>query len=354
MEAFITGLGNISPQNTLDNTKFLEEIVDYPSAFLKSIDPNYKDFVGPILIRRMSHIIKMGVAAGMTALKDAQVEQPDAIITGTGLGCIEDTENFLGAIIENNERLLTPTPFIQSTHNTISAQIALLLKCNNYNSTYVHRGFSFETALLDAMLQIDEGTCNSVLVGGVDEITQNTFKITERLGLWKKGAISTINLLNYKTKGSITGEGASFFVLSDKNNGNAYAKIKGLKTFYKPENNAAIQENIENFLEANSLNANDIDLVVLGYNGDIRFDGAYDYVKETIFSKSNISYFKNLCGEYHTAGAFALWVAAKAIKNQEIPKAISIRKTDKSEIKNVLIYNHYLNINHSLTLLSKC
>jgi 3-oxoacyl-(acyl-carrier-protein) synthase len=174
------------------------------------------------------------------------------------------------------------------------------------------------------------------------------------LGLWKKGPISTLNLLDYKTKGSIAGEGASFFVLSDKNNGNAYAKIKGLKTFYKPENNAAIQENIENFLAANSLNADDIDSVVFGYNGDIRFDGAYDFIKENIFSKSNISYFKNLCGEYHTAGAFALWVAAKATKNQEIPKAISIRKTDKSEIKNVLIYNHYLNINHSLTLLSKC
>ena len=52
---------------------------------------------------------------------------PDAIITGTGLGCLEDTEKFLTAMVTNKEEFLTPTSFIQSTHNTVSAQIALLL-----------------------------------------------------------------------------------------------------------------------------------------------------------------------------------------------------------------------------------
>ncbi|PIX32882.1 MAG: beta-ketoacyl synthase, partial [Bacteroidetes bacterium CG_4_8_14_3_um_filter_31_14] len=42
------------------------------------------------------------------------------------------------------------------THNTISSQIALILKCHGYNSTYAGRGACFETALLDAKILINE------------------------------------------------------------------------------------------------------------------------------------------------------------------------------------------------------
>ena len=103
----------------------------------------------------MSRIIKMGVRR-MECLKEAGVENPGAIITGTAYGCLADTESFLTKMVENKEELLTPTAFIQSTHNTVGAQIALMLKCHNYNNTFVHRGFSFENALLDAII-IDTG-----------------------------------------------------------------------------------------------------------------------------------------------------------------------------------------------------
>lgn len=63
--------------------------------------------------------------ASALAMKDANVESVDAIITGTGLGCIEDSEKFLKSILDNKEEFLTPTSFIQSTHNTVGAQIAL-------------------------------------------------------------------------------------------------------------------------------------------------------------------------------------------------------------------------------------
>ncbi|NJK84751.1 MAG: beta-ketoacyl synthase chain length factor [Bacteroidales bacterium] len=106
--------------------------------------------------RRMSRIVKMGICSALKCLKESGVEVPDAIITGTGFGCIEDTEKFLGSIIQNEEKMLNPTPFIQSTHNTVGAAIALKIKCNNYNNTYVHRGFSFEHALLDGLMLLNE------------------------------------------------------------------------------------------------------------------------------------------------------------------------------------------------------
>src|SRR4051812_39866005 len=163
MEAYIKGTGIISPQKTFDTTDFLSEIVEHNSNSYKAIEPSYKDFLNPIMARRMARIIKMSIAASAVCFKDASVEMPDAIMTGTALGCLEDTEKFLWSIIVDEEQFLTPTSFIQSTHNTVSAQIALQLKCMNYNFTYVHKGFSFESAVLDALMTLAEGEAKNIL-----------------------------------------------------------------------------------------------------------------------------------------------------------------------------------------------
>lgn len=164
----------------------------------------------------MSRIIRMGVAAATECLQEAGISQPDAIITGTAYGCLEDTGVFLTRMVEFNEELLTPTAFIQSTHNTIGAQIGLMLQCNNYNNAFVHRGFSFESALLDARMLLNEKAAFNVLVGAVDEITNISHNILNRLGLYKQEQVNNLNLYESGTKGTIAGEGASFFLLSSE------------------------------------------------------------------------------------------------------------------------------------------
>ena len=232
---YITGLGNISPQKTWDNNHFTDDFMVVETNYLSCQDPNYKEYITGDMVRRMSRIIKMGVAAGKICLADAGCTMPDAIITGTGLGCIEDTEKFLTNMIINNEEFLTPTSFIQSTHNTVSAQIALILKCHNYNFTFVHRGFSFQSALLDSFIRINSGESGMVLLGGIDEMTPNTFKILQRLGHYKMKPVKNMNLLKDHSRGTIAGEGAAFFLLSAKPSPKNYAKIEALDTFYKPE-----------------------------------------------------------------------------------------------------------------------
>ena len=129
MGAFINGIGNISPQSTFGNNDLLSSIKSYSDNRLTAIEPDYSEWIDPKLLRRMSRIIKMGVASAMCTLKEASIEKPDAIITGTAYGCLEDTGIFLSKMITNKEQALNPTPFIQSTHNTIGSQIALLLQC---------------------------------------------------------------------------------------------------------------------------------------------------------------------------------------------------------------------------------
>lgn len=262
---------------------------------------------------------------------------PDAIVTGTGLGCIEDTEKFLSNMIRNNEEFLTPTSFIQSTHNTVSAQIALLLKCHNYNFTYVHRGFSFESALLDAFLQINSGNAGNVLLGGMDEMTKDIFNIMKRMGFWRNGVSA--------------GEGSAFFLLSGTKGQKDYGKIRGLDMFYRPGINE-IPSRIENFLNRYGKSISDIDLLITGKNGNPAEDSAYHQAID-MFPGIPVAGFKHLSGEYHTAGAFGLWLAAKIMQSQTIPAAVKQNDLQEKSFRNILLYNHYKNINHSLILLSR-
>ncbi len=354
MTIYIRATGNISPQNTFGHPPLLTEAVEYSGNRLACIEPDYKTFIDVKLIRRMSRIIRMGVAAAIECLQEAGVKAPDAIVTGTAYGCLEDTGSFLTKMVEFNEELLTPTAFIQSTHNTIGAQIGLMLQCNNYNNAFVHRGFSFESALLDGMMLLEEKDARNVLVGAIDEITNISHTILNRIGLYKNDPVSNMEIFKTSSKGTIAGEGAAFFLLTNESSNNDYAKLDGLKTFYKPKNKNDIDKQILSFLDTHSVTMEDIDLVITGKNGDIRSDKIFDQLLESTFNKNCIVNYKNLCGEYPTASAFALWLGANIVKTGNIPGALEYSGLKKERIKKVLIYNHYQQIHHSLFLISAC
>lgn len=353
MKTYIRATANISPQKTFGHSAFLTEPVQQIGDRLTCIEPDYKGIIDAKLIRRMSRIIKMGVASAMECLQESGVAVPDAIVTGTAYGCLEDTGAFLTKMVSYNEELLTPTAFIQSTHNTIGAQIALMLQCRNYNNTFVHRGFSFESALLDGMLLLLDNEANNVLVGGVDEITNISHAILARMGLYKRKPISNVDLFTVNSKGTIAGEGAAFFLLTNKPTANDYAVLNGIATFYKPKNIDEVTQHISAFLSSQSIDVNDIDLIITGKNGDATNDAVYTQLQHSIFNNSTLVNYKHLCGEYPTASAFALWVAAKIIQTATVPDIIGTG-IDNKKIKNILVYNHYQNIHHSLLLISAC
>ena len=354
MKIYIRATGNVSPQNTFGHPALLTKPVEHVGNRLNCIEPDYKTFIDVKLIRRMSRIIKMGVAAAMECLQEAGLAVPDAIVTGTAYGCLDDTGIFLTKMVEQQEELLAPTAFIQSTHNTVGAQIALMLRCNGYNNVFVHRGFSFESALLDAMLLLKEREANNVLVGGVDETTNASHAILSRFGLYKRQPVSNLHLFTETSKGTIAGEGAAFFLLANEASQNDYAQIVALTTFYKPANITETTEQISAFLTTQSIPPADIDLIITGRNGDVKGDEVYSDLEQSIFNNIATVNYKHLCGEYPTSIAFALWMAANIIKSGKVPDALGYRNNKEREIKKILIYNHSQNIHHSLLLISAC
>lgn len=202
------------------------------------------------MLRRMSRMVRMGVAAGMLCLDGIPNDAIGAIVTATCLGGLEDTEKFLAEISERNEAGLNPTPFMRSVFNTVGAQIALLKGIKVYNVTYVHRTASFENALSDALMLISEGRRN-VLAGAFDEMTPSSVTVKERLGLYRHGRHP--------------GEGASFFLLSDRSSdclsARPLALLYGVDVFRGSMSEEETRVHMSGFIASHGVPESDVEII---------------------------------------------------------------------------------------------
>ena len=135
---YINGIGIISPQKTFDNGEFLPDVLPYHQNMMNCVLPDFKDYINPIQLRRLSRMLRVGLSSAVICLRDSGNISPDGIITATGHGFLNDTAKFLTEIYEFEEKQLTPTYFMQSTYNALAGLVALTLKCKGYYNTYVN------------------------------------------------------------------------------------------------------------------------------------------------------------------------------------------------------------------------
>lgn len=323
---YITGYGNISPQLTHDRTSFFENPVSFPGNRLFCVEPDYKQFIGPVQIRRMGRIVKMGISSAKLALEEAGIENPDAIIVGTGLGCLDDTQKFLRIMLDDAEQTAAPTHFISSTHNSVAGAIALQLKCLGYNYTYVHRGFSFMSCLLDAKLQMELYGTNHVLVGGIDEMTESKYRHNALINKWNTRTPDTLSAPDYPSEGTLSGEGSTFFVLSARKPEKMAVRIGAFSQCYSnsPSETAL---SFSSFLKENNLMKEPF-LLLTGRTGDLSQDAFYDEVEKAAESRACKASYKHLCGAYYTSDAFGLWTAAHILIHRKVPGILRYRGTE--------------------------
>lgn len=348
---YINSASCISAQDTLKDNFFQDLVLKNTAQILKAIEPNYKEFIPPAMSRRMSKTVKMSSVASHNALKEAGIDQPDAIVVGTGMGCSQDSEKFLKNVIDNHEEFLTPTFFIQSTHNTVAGQIALGLQCHAYNFTYVNTSSSLEFSFLDAQLQINDGEAENVLVGAADEQTDRTMELYCLNNTIKKEENLPADYLHSETDGVIWGEAAAFFVLGKDKTENSYAKLTDIQIINKLDIEET-QSFVTDFLAKNNLTNENIDAVILGFSGDAKSDVYYNKAMD-LFQNSALLYYKHLSGEFNTASGFSIFMACHILKEQQIPEIMMINSEKKTEIKNILLYNHLAGSDHSLVLLER-
>ena len=349
---YIQGVGAISPQPTFDAGSFIDEPVRYHEAMLRSVLPDFKQYIHPVQLRRMSRILRIGMSAARICMNDAGLDMPDGIITATGYGCADDTIGFLEEILVNKEQHLTPTHFTQSTYNALSGAIALSLKCKNYNTTYVHRAFSFETGIIDAMMQIADDQSKRFLLGGFDETDIHNYTITQRVGYYKAQPVHNFELYDSDTIGTIQGEGAAFITLGAQRTDHTYCAINGVKTMIGISSAGELQAAVSKFLSDNGIEIKDIDLLLSGRSGCIRSDVMIKQVESEVFRDIPVAFYKHLTGDYNASSSFATWLIARILKLQRVPGALLPTRILAPRIRRVLYLNQYMGSEYSLMLFS--
>ena len=343
---YVLSAKQISIQQPL-NEDWMENPVVYDKPYIRSIDPSFKDYVTPIEARRMGKILKRALATSKEALKAACFESVDAIITGTGYGCVENTEFFLNALCKEGEQLLKPTFFMQSTHNTISSLVAIQTKNHGYNVTYAHKGISFESALQDAWLQFRLGKIDSALVGGHDEMTETFYHIL------KKGCV-------IGNDDEICGETAVSVVLASdcqcekrsNQETKPLCKLIGFNMLHQPSMNELMKA-LSEMMQDSGKALSDIDFILTGISGNHKNDKAYLEETKMLFGNKPLLKYKHLFGESFTVSGIGFYVAAQCLAHQCVPEALFVNLLEKtsSQPHCILIYNRSDGENIALTLL---
>jgi len=345
MAIYIQSAKQISVQKPLSDEWF-DNPIYYDEKYVPTINPDFTPYFSPLNARRMCALVKRALVLSRLTLKEAAVEMPDAIISGTGLGSADNIEKFLHSITENDEKFLQPTCFMQSSHNIISSTIAIEMKCNGYNCTYMHRGSSFENALLDAFMQFELGRAQNVLTGGFDELTNDYYKFFDKIGIWNFESGDT------PKKRCFASEVAVSMLLSKTRNEHTICEISDIKLLHKPTDKQ-LQEALNTLLAKAGCKISDIDAVITGLNTHTENDTIYRNVANHFFNDIPILQYKHLFGESLSSSAIGVYVAATCLRKGYIPAILS---TDKdmniNNVKRILVYNHYRNKSNSFILLS--
>ena len=220
LEKRIEGRCDITPEMlTVEKNKQLMTL-----ACFKADTSRLIEFISPKKLRRIDHISRMALLCAGLAIADAKLSPKEleeiGIILATGYGALDTGFSFLSSFLAKGDQLSKPTLFSNSVHNAAAAYISISFGIKGPSLSVSQFDLSFSSALLTAMLWIQEGRVKSVLVGGVDEYC-------DVLGY------ATANLYAAKnTHPPTLGEGGCFFVLSKSTcNETGYARLAKVDIF---------------------------------------------------------------------------------------------------------------------------
>lgn len=328
---YLTSATQISIQEGLSEA-WLDTPIIYSEPYVRSLDIDFKQWISPAESRRMGKLLKRALSSSLSAMQQSGVEHPDAIITGTGLGCIENTEILLTHLCEEGEENCKPTPFMQSTHNTISSLVSINTHSHGYNATYAHKEASFDCALEDAWLQMQLGRIRTALVGGQDEMTPKYFGL-----LCKTGYLGNSE--------QVAGEAAVSVMLNAEPVPDALCRMTYFKRCYRP---AAAT------LEAIAAEIGRVDAVMTSISG--KNSAAEAQLREAVrlFPSTPLLQFKNIFGESYTAYGLGIYATAHVLHRQHLPEAMLIPDYgNPASLQRILVLNQIGGKDYTFTVLER-
>lgn len=339
---YIEAAHQVSIQQPLTEA-WMTEPIRYDEPFVRAVNPTFRDFIPANEVRRMGNIMKRALVTMLRLVADTGVEHPDAIITGTSLGCLDYTERFLDDLTQNGEQMLSPTWFMQSTHNTVGSALAIYTKTHGYNVTYSHGELSFDAGLLDAWMQMQLGRISTAVVGGHDEMIASYYELLKRTGyvgvkgMVPCGEVAMSMLLNTEKK-------------ADSLCGLAAVTISSFISMNQ------MRQQVEKMLSNAGMTYGDLSAVMTGVNGNPQNDCHYDAMVRSLFPDKPLLHYKHLFGENFTASALGVYAAAHCLHQRVLPTSLYADDTPcrQDSPESILLINQRGGKEYSLILLTAC
>lgn len=322
-KVYIQAAEQISIQTPLSE-EWMEQPIVYHEPFVKAVNPAFREYIAPNEARRMGNIMKRAIVTSLKVLKETGINHPDAIITGTSIGSLNYTEKFLDDLVENGEESLSPTYFMQTTHNTVSSTISIFTATHSYNTTYSHGGISFELALKDAWMQLNLGQISNALVGGHDEMVESYYEL-----LRKTGYVGVEGMVP-------CGECAMSMMLNTKASTDNLCELAGVSIF-RMKSVQNIRKQLEALVEKANIKVETIQMVMTGVNGNPENDRLYQPVLDELFPQAEHLQYKQLFGENYTVSALGLYAAAHLMKKQGTPVMLFVNCTTNGDCALILL-----------------
>ena len=322
-KVYIQAAEQISIQNPLSE-EWMEQPIVYHEPFVKAVNPAFREYIAPNEARRMGNIMKRAIVTSLKVLKETGINYPDAIITGTSIGSLNYTEKFLDDLVENGEESLSPTYFMQTTHNTVSSTISIYTATHSYNTTYSHGGISFELALKDAWMQFNLGQISNALVGGHDEMVESYYEL-----LRKTGYVGVEGMVPCS-------ECAMSMMLNTKASTDNLCELAGVSVF-RTKSVQNIRKQLEALVENANIKVETIQTVMTGVNGNPENDRLYQPMLDELFPQAEHLQYKQLFGENYTVSALGLYAAAHLMKKQGTPVMLFVNCTTNGDCALILL-----------------
>lgn len=304
----------------------IESAFNFQEQVVNNYDANhdFSDLFERNEMRRLAPFIQNSIGTALRCLNQVGIHKPQAIITGTGKGCISRTENFLNDIIRYKETALNPATFIQSTYNTVNSQIAMKVGFNLYSNTYVNQGITLNNVLEDASMFLNEHPGSIILVGTFEDSTDLIRKLYNEA--FQPPNVPAEKRIHF-------GSGISFFCLSGNKRNNSI-RIMSFKCFHNFAEKDYLTQARQYFSQLLHTPGT---FYLFGANNADETERYFSTYHRSKWPESdNYSTFKHICGEHDTADAFALFAGYRLLqRNPDAP----IKCTQKQYNRCIIVNN---------------
>lgn len=366
-----TGIAQAKRIDTRSPGKLCAEVIDYEPDKLFEVNK----------IRRMGRFSLMALGATKLALFDAGIDRTQyrdediGIVLSTHYGPSDTVSAYMEKVIRYQE--MSPVLFSQTVMNVPIGYISMEFQIKG-PSTFLQGGDGF----LFGYEHIRSGDSSFLLLGGVDELTQNIFDSYDALNL-----ITDIDNTTQKEKvihylpenGFFLGEGACVLVLEEYEKAytsgrNIYGEIIGVgyssdtineqTIIKKSDQGKGMKLAIERAIESAQIEKKEIRSIFSCDNGSAEVKYAEQNALKQIFceglEEKMIITGKRYYGEgFHAANYFNISLALLCLKDNELYLSLQRqndpagRTTGKEEADYILCNNIYNNGTNSSIILKR-